>query len=125
VAEPAPSPSSASRVVDPRLLQANERTLLAWIRTGLALMAFGFVIARLALWLRLEVHQDDPTSLWLGAAIVALGAGCQVIGAIRFVAARRAIVAGRQISAAGRGPVSVALIVGGIGAAMVVYILWS
>jgi putative membrane protein len=31
---------------------ANERTLLAWIRTGIALMAFGFAIARFGLFLR-------------------------------------------------------------------------
>ncbi|QEG23727.1 YidH family protein [Mariniblastus fucicola] len=34
---------------DPRVQMAAERTVLAWIRTGLALMAFGFVIARFAL----------------------------------------------------------------------------
>ena len=31
---------------------ANERTLLTWIRTGIALMAFGFAIARFGLFLR-------------------------------------------------------------------------
>ncbi len=30
----------------PARLFAAERTLLAWIRTGLALMGFGFVVAR-------------------------------------------------------------------------------
>ncbi len=34
---------------DPRVQLATERTLLAWVRTGLALMAFGFVVARFAL----------------------------------------------------------------------------
>jgi uncharacterized membrane protein YidH (DUF202 family) len=31
---------------DPRVRLAGERTLLAWVRTGLAMMAFGFVVAR-------------------------------------------------------------------------------
>lgn len=35
-----------------RLHQANERTMLAWIRTGIALMAFGFAIARFGVFLR-------------------------------------------------------------------------
>ena len=34
---------------DPRVQMAAERTLLAWVRTSLALMAFGFVLARFAL----------------------------------------------------------------------------
>lgn len=37
---------------DPRVRLAGERTLLAWIRTGLAMMGFGFVIARFGLFLR-------------------------------------------------------------------------
>lgn len=37
---------------DPRILFAAERTLLAWVRTGLALMGFGFVVARFGLFLR-------------------------------------------------------------------------
>ena len=38
--------------VDPRVYFAAERTLLAWVRTGLALMGFGFVVARFGLFLR-------------------------------------------------------------------------
>jgi len=52
---------------------ATERTLLAWIRTGLALMGFGFVVARFGLFLQqLQlVRGMSPTkvyglSLWLG-----------------------------------------------------------
>src|SRR5271166_3047504 len=37
---------------DPRVYMAAERTFLAWIRTGLALMGFGFVVARFGLFLR-------------------------------------------------------------------------
>jgi putative membrane protein len=35
-----------------RLHQANERTVLAWIRTGISPMAFGFAIARIGVFLR-------------------------------------------------------------------------
>jgi putative membrane protein len=37
---------------DPRIYLAAERTFLAWIRTGIAFMGFGFVVARFGLFLR-------------------------------------------------------------------------
>jgi len=65
---------------------AAERTLLAWIRTGLALMGFGFVVARFGLFLQeLEVVQRGPSehayglSLWFGTALIALGVGVNVL----------------------------------------------
>ena len=108
---------------DLRVLQANERTLLAWIRTGLALMAFGFVIARLAVWLRLEhPERDQIGSSALGIAVLALGMACHVIGAMRFVHARREIVAGRSIIPGTAGPVAVAVAVTALGAAAIAYL---
>ncbi len=66
---------------DPRVQFAAERTFLAWIRTGLALMGFGFVVARFGLFLK-EVASSSQTpgvksygfSLWAGSAMVLLGA---------------------------------------------------
>jgi len=59
---------------------AAERTLLAWIRTGLALMGFGFVVARFGLFLQqLQIMQRAPIersyglSLWFGTALIAAG----------------------------------------------------
>ena len=37
---------------DPRIYMAAERTFLAWIRTGIAFMGFGFMVARFGLFLR-------------------------------------------------------------------------
>jgi putative membrane protein len=59
---------------------AAERTLLAWIRTGLAMMGFGFVVARFGLFLQqLQVIQNaSPVksyglSLWFGTLLIAAG----------------------------------------------------
>jgi len=56
---------------------AAERTFLAWIRTGIALMAFGFVVARFGLFLqRLQIIQQVPAaqplgiSRWFGTALI-------------------------------------------------------
>jgi Uncharacterized conserved protein len=59
---------------------AAERTLLAWIRTGLALMGFGFVVARFGLFLQqLQIAQHASSaqpfglSLWFGTALIGAG----------------------------------------------------
>lgn len=65
---------------DPRIYFAAERTLLAWLRTGLAVIGLGFVVARFGLFLRLLAHQhaapasSNPWSLVIGVFLVLLGA---------------------------------------------------
>ena len=112
---------------DLRFLQANERTLLAWIRTGLTLMAFGFVVDRLSVWLQLEHPEREDGSLgsWLGVLIVALGTACHLIAAVRFVAARRALVEGKPFLPSYTGPVVMAALVAGLGVAAIVYLISS
>ena len=112
---------------DLRFLQANERTLLAWVRTGLTLMAFGFVVARLSVWLQLEHPEHDKGSMgsWLGVAIVALGTACHAIAATRFLTVRRALIAGRSSQPGSMGPVVVAAMVGALGVASILYIVTS
>jgi putative membrane protein len=64
---------------DPRVYFAAERTLLAWIRTGITVMAFGFVVARFGLFLRLfraeggEVVPTGGVSPYLGSVLVVIG----------------------------------------------------
>ena len=66
---------------DPRVRYAIERTLLAWVRTGLALMGFGFVVARFGLFLHeIEAVRQNAMpkastglSLWIGTSLILLG----------------------------------------------------
>ena len=61
---------------DPRVFFAAERTLLAWNRTGLSLMAFGFVIERFGLFIHMlrqvTAHAGRDFSFWIGVAFIGL-----------------------------------------------------
>lgn len=76
---------------DPRVYFAAERTLLAWLRTGLAVMGLGFVVARFGLFLRVVA-----ASLGRGAETVASphhGHASTVLG-VALVALAVAMLAG-------------------------------
>jgi putative membrane protein len=72
---------------DPRVFFAAERTLLAWLRTGLTIIAIGFMVARFGLFVRLLSLQVQPhqhsASLSLSAV---LGIAFVVIGSLAILA---------------------------------------
>ena len=74
--------SAQQAISNPSDHQANERTFLAWIRTSIALMGFGFVVVKFALFIRqisLMLHKPGMTepskaySSEIGTALVAAG----------------------------------------------------
>ncbi len=65
---------------DPRVYFAAERTLLAWIRTGIAMMGLGFVVAKFGLFLReigrvqgIATSRPSGASQWFGTVLIAVG----------------------------------------------------
>ena len=81
---------------DPRVFFASERTMLAWLRTGLSIIAVGFVISRFWLFsqmvsLQMPAHQPPSGLLTatLGVVFIGIGSLSILISAIqhgRFIA---------------------------------------
>lgn len=116
---------------DPRVFWAKERTFLAWIRTGLALMGFGFVVARFNLFLRMIQARGEtalPTlsgwSMWFGTVLVLMGVLVQVLAVMdymKFVSTvKRGETPGLQPSTLG---ILIASGLGLIGLVMAVYLI--
>jgi putative membrane protein len=78
---------------------ANERTFLAWVRTGIAVIAFGFVIEKFNLFVlamasaasldagrRLQLERlSGPLGRYDGLALILVGLALIVFAAIRFI----------------------------------------
>ncbi len=89
-------PKKTSKKVTDHL--ANERTFLAWIRTGLATITFGFVVERFGLLLRelgvkgtlvpvISVHYSSL----IGVTLTLLGVLMIAVALVNFLHIRRAI----------------------------------
>jgi len=109
---------------------AEERTFLAWIRTGLGVMAFGFVVARFGLFLeQIRIAEggspavSHQRSLWLGTALILAGVAVYLLSARRH---RRLIAALNRSQFAGRAPSRLAVVLAFflalVGIGMVLYI---
>src|SRR5258708_6662544 len=105
--------AGAEPVADLRDYLAEERTFLAWIRTGLAVMAFGFVVARVVF----------PNALPLGLALVAAGVAINLLAAWRHTRGVAALNAGRLApSGPSREGIPLALFLALAGIAMAVWL---
>ena len=124
------TPIKTKPAVDLRDYLAEERTLLAWIRTGIALMGFGFVVARFGIFgdqadmsQQTQAVHPHEFSLWFGAALIAIGAIVNLFAARRFMRLvgelNRDQFADRSLSRQG---VIVALFLAMLGIAMTIYL---
>lgn len=78
---------------------ANERTFLAWVRTGIAVIAFGFVIEKFNLFVltmasvssvdagrRLQLERlSGPLGRYDGLVLILVGLGLIIVAAVRFI----------------------------------------
>jgi len=109
---------------------ANERTFLAWVRTAIAVMAFGFLIERFDLLLKatgLSSHLPAPQSYnagnIAGISSIILGSTMFVLAIIRFVTTARNIDScdGRP-GAGSKFDIALAGLMGLVGVSSLVYV---
>ena|SRR5947209_8033409 len=124
------TPSGGRLAAELRDYLAEERTCLAWIRTGLTLMGFGFVVACFGLFLaEIQVARDgsaappNRSSLWFGTAFVTVGVAVNLFSIRRH---RRLVAELNRGQFADRRPsqeaVILALFLALVGAAMAFYL---
>ena len=116
---------------DPRYFLAAERTFLAWIRTGVALMGLGFVVARFGLFLReIQVNQTNLStktyglSFWFGTAFILLGVIVNVASAWNHVRIIGQIERGESsFNRPSALAITIAVLVAIVGLVMAVYLV--
>ncbi len=109
---------------------AAERTLLAWIRTGLALMGFGFVVARFGLFLQQlkiiessSAEQSYGLSIWFGTALIALGVLVNIFAGTHHLRLVRELDRGETSSQRPTMAAAFTYILALVGLAMTIYLI--
>ena len=82
----------SAKKVNPSDHLANERTLLAWVRTGIGIMGFGFVVVKFSLFVRqISIAlgnkanvQEHGYSGPIGVVLVAVGALSLLLAVVRY-----------------------------------------
>ena len=115
----------AAQVKNRRDHFANERTFLAWIRTAIGIMAFGFVIEKFCIQPPFVGTDVVSACNYIGIAglfLVLLGAGVAVLATFRFIRFNREIIEGTfQPSIA--ADILIAILLVTIGVLLLLYIL--
>jgi putative membrane protein len=118
---------------DPRVHFAAERTLLAWIRTGLAMMGFGFVVARFGLFLRELASAEGALppqrvglSLWIGTTLILLGVIASISAAVTHWRIVRRIERNEPLRFQPWSPAFlIAVVLGAIGLVTAIYLVFG
>ena len=108
---PSGNTSPAGLDVDARFLLANERTLLAWVRTALTLLAVGGGLA--------QFGDGVAGGRVLALALTVVGIASATMGGVRYARADRALRSG-VLPRGGRSPYLVALAVALVGVGLLV-----
>ena len=111
---------------------AAERTFLAWIRTGISLMGFGFVVARFGLFLH-ELNalgrngnvSKAGMSVRFGTALVCLGVVLTLAGVARYRRLIERLSAGEMLNRPSRLAMSVGIALAALGAIVAGYLLMT
>jgi putative membrane protein len=111
---------------------ANERTFLAWVRTAIAVMAFGFIVEKFDLFLDVAAPSlvGRPLSLpghrfgnTAGLALIALGIAMVAVAAARFLTTAKNIDGEQQRPSLGsRIDIAFAALLVLLGTALFVYL---
>ena len=110
---------------------ANERTFLAWVRTAIALMAFGFLLERFDLFLQMAavtLGTKAPSTggsfgRSAGFGLLVAGVAITIVAAIRFVRTNRDIASDEVKSIEGtRTDIALAVLLVLLGLALVLYL---
>jgi putative membrane protein len=114
---------------------ANERTFLAWVRTAIAVMAFGFLVAKFDLFLKIAARSlaagnRQTVSLprgdfggAVGAVLIIAGTVMVVLAAVRFAHTRRAIDSANPRTDAVGADLALAAMMTALGLALVLYLV--
>ncbi len=110
---------------------ANERTFLAWVRTAIAVMAFGFVIERFDLFIQVIApqtpRQPNPHGQMFanaaGLAFIAIGVAMIVVAGLRFVRTAKDIESETEVPSTGvRFDIALAVLIGLLGVSLFLYL---